>query len=133
MRNSILPLIAAVALGGCQTWGPTWSEISGIRYYNKTELNRSPTIIERVDGRYEPTRGYTRSVWVEPGKRTLTLQGVPLRAGWQGYLKDFALDVEPCKRYYVNAQFDGPLQPSDWKPVVDYVETIPGCGAGGMK
>ena len=27
----------------------------------------------------------------------------------------------------INAQFDGPLVPSDWKPIVDYVEPIAGC------
>ena len=34
---------------------------------------------------------------------------------------------KPCKRYYINAQFDGPLSPSDWKPVIDHVEPIAGC------
>jgi hypothetical protein len=34
--------------------------------------------------------------------------------------------VEPCKRYYINAQFDNPVEPS-WTPVVDHVETIAGC------
>jgi hypothetical protein len=36
------------------------------------------------------------------------------------------LDIAPCKRYYLNAQFasGGGV---DWTPVVDYVETVPGC------
>jgi hypothetical protein len=36
------------------------------------------------------------------------------------------LDIAPCKRYYLNAQFEsgGGV---DWKPVVDYVEPIAGC------
>ena len=36
------------------------------------------------------------------------------------------LDLEPCKRYYLNAQFDNPVERT-WKPVVDYVEPIAGC------
>lgn len=127
MRTTML-LLLPLALAGCQTWGPTWSEVSGARYYNLTELNRSPTIIENIDGkgafpisRYQPIK-------IEPGKRELTLQGVPLRPGWQGTLQKLTLDAEPCRRYYINAQFDGPLSPSDWKPVIDYVEPIAGCG-----
>jgi len=126
MRKTML-LLVPLALAGCQTWGPTWSEVTGSRYYNRTALNRAPTIIEQVDGRSETPRGYPRSVWMEPGRHVLTLQGVPLRPGWQGYLQEFVLEAQPCRRYYINAQYDGPLSPSDWKPVVDYVEPIAGC------
>jgi hypothetical protein len=45
-------------------------------------------------------------------------------------LRTLKLDLEPCKRYYVNAQFDAPGQPR-WEPVVDYVEPIAGCPVGG--
>jgi hypothetical protein len=129
MRKTTL-LLLPFALAGCQTWGPAWSEVSGARYH-RTELNRSPTIIENVDGRTPLSYsdgGRYRVMRIEPGRHQLTLQGVPMRAGWQGTLQPFTLDAEPCKRYYINAQFDGPLQPSDWKPVIDYVEQIPGCG-----
>ncbi len=36
------------------------------------------------------------------------------------------LDVEPCKRYYINAQFENNVS-IDWTPVIDYVDTIAGC------
>ncbi len=42
-------------------------------------------------------------------------------------MKEFTLDAQPCQRYYINAQFDGPLVPSEWKPIIDYVEPIAGC------
>ena len=132
MRKTTLMLFpAAIALSGCQTWGPTWSEVSGARYH-KTELNRSPTIVETVDGRtpLEYRSGGYRAARIDPGTHLLTLQGVPLRPGWQGYLKEYTLDAKPCERYYINAQFDGPLVPSDWKPVIDHVEPIAGCSAG---
>ncbi|HVF62833.1 MAG TPA: hypothetical protein VNE58_02420 [Casimicrobiaceae bacterium] len=128
MRKTIIAVLPLL-LAGCQTWGPTWSEVSGSRYH-RTDLNRSPTIIENVDG-VTPLffrSGSYRVARIEPGRHQLTLQGVPLRAGWQGTLQPYSLDAKPCQRYYINAQFDGPLQPSDWKPVIDYVEPIAGCG-----
>jgi hypothetical protein len=125
--NKLSILVLPIALAGCQTWGPTWSEVSGSRYYERTVLNRAPTIIENIDGRTEaPTRD-RRSTMITPGRHVLTLQGVPLRPGWQGYLQEYVLDAAPCQRYYINAQYDGPLTPSDWKPVIAYVEPIPGC------
>ena len=42
--------IAAVAtalLAGCQTWGPTWSELSGDRY-TRIDPDRRPAILVRV-------------------------------------------------------------------------------------
>ena len=42
------------------------------------------------------------------------------------------LDVEPCKRYYINAQFENPITPT-WTPVIDYVESIAGCQVPGAK
>ena len=125
MRRTML-LFLPLALAGCQSWGPTWSEVAGTRYY-RAELNRSPTIIENVDGRTPLESGRYRVARIEPGRREIMLQGVPLRPGWQGVLKAYTLDAQPCRRYYINAQFDGPLSPSDWVPVIDYVEPIAGC------
>ena len=52
MRKSYWMLIPAIAapllLDGCQTWGPTWSEVTGQRY-NMTITNRRPAIIDMVD------------------------------------------------------------------------------------
>ena len=36
------------------------------------------------------------------------------------------LTLEPCKIYYINAQFADWVRP-EWEPVVDYVESIAGC------
>ena len=41
-------VLAPTLLDGCQTWGPTWSELTGQRY-NVTIANRRPAIIDRVD------------------------------------------------------------------------------------
>ena len=114
---SLLPATDAVAL---EKWGPTWSEVTGTRYFRAT-MNRAPAIIKSVDG-----RNYTdRIVKIEPGKRMFVVQSPP-RKGFQGSNKHMTMDIAPCKRYYINAQFDSGVGP-EWKPVVAYVESIPGC------
>ena len=124
----ILVPLGVASLAGCQTWGPTWSEVSGYRY-TRTELNRSAVVIETVDGRtpLDFQEGGYRVAKIQPGSRFLTITGVPLRPGWQGQLQEYTLDAKPCMRYYINAQFADPLSPSDWKPVIDYTEPIAGC------
>jgi len=126
MRRLLL-FALPVVLSGCQTWGPTWSEVTGNRYH-RTELNRMPTVIEQVDGRSSSPAGLGEPNRVEPGKRVLTLSTIPpsraSAGGWR--IKEYVLDAEPCKRYYVNAQFDERLS-SDWTVVIDQVERIAGC------
>jgi|SRR5215470_9649637 len=119
MRKTLLALVLMV--GGCQTWGPTWSEISGANY-NVTILNRRPAVIETIDG----NSAYpTYPIKIEPGKHTILIGGPA--PGWRGpNLATLTLDTEPCKRYYINAQFNNPVEPT-FVPVVDYVEDIAGC------
>ncbi len=120
----IIPaLLGAAALPGCQTWGPTWSELTGQRY-NVTIVNRRPTMINMVDNQGAfPDPNVVR---VTPGERRIVLQANA--PGWPGgpRLEVLHLNVEPCKRYYLNAQFENTISPN-WKPVVDFVEPIAGC------
>ena len=119
MRKPILALV--LVLGGCQTWGPTWSEVSGARY-NVTILNRRPAVIETIDGN---SAFATYPIKIEPGNHTLVVGGIA--PGWRGpNLATLPLETAPCKRYFVNAQFNNAVQP-DFVPVVDYVEDIAGC------
>jgi len=108
-------IVFAATLFGCQTWGPTWSEVTGERYY-ATTLNRFPASILLIDG-YSPTQ--QRPVKLEPGRHVLALQS-------RGYVRDMTLEVAPCKRYYVNVQYASPIVP-EFSGVVDYVEDIAGC------
>ncbi|HEX4882760.1 MAG TPA: hypothetical protein VFX05_01400 [Casimicrobiaceae bacterium] len=129
MRRTFVLLAAPALLAGCQTWGPTWSEVTGERYH-VTVLNRMPTVIEKIDGRSSYP---ARPIKVDPGRRVVELQGVPPTPGWRGTLQEFVLDAEPCKRYYLNAQFDSRLGVSRWTPVIDEVETIAGCRMASAK
>jgi hypothetical protein len=125
---SMMAIFSGLLLVGCQTWGPTWSEISGERYYNLTTLNRRAAIIERVD---EQGAFAQYPIKVAPGIHQVTVQGPVLRPGG-GYLKSFTLDAKPCKRYYINAQFKNRVE-LDFEPVVDYVDDIAGCVVASSK
>ncbi len=46
-----------------------------------------------------------------------------------GYQERLTLDIEPCKRYYINAQYEDRVRPR-YAPVVDEVELIAGCRPG---
>ena len=133
MRKLILLAVPALAapvfLGGCQSWGPTWSELTGQRY-NVTIVNRRPAIIDRVDDRGAfPNPNLIK---IEPGEHRIVVQGPA--PGWPGGppLHVMMLNAEPCKRYYINAQFDNTIT-QQWQPVVDYVEPIGDCTVPGAK
>jgi hypothetical protein len=122
-------LLAPTLLTSCQTWGPTWSEITGARY-NVTIVNRRPAIIDRVDD--QGAFPNPNLIKVTPGEHRLVVQGPA--PGWAGGppLHVMMLNVEPCKRYYINAQFQSTIQ-QEWTPVVDYVESIGDCLVPGAK
>ncbi len=125
MRNIVLLAVSLpVVLSGCQTWGPTWSEVSGATYATgEIHQYRRPAFIERVDDQGSFAQ---YPVKIEPGAHRVVLGGPA--PGWPGgaELKVFMLDAAPCKRYYLNAQFLNNLQPV-WSPTIDYVEDIAGC------
>jgi hypothetical protein len=120
---------ATVLVAACQSWGPTWTELSGDRYYNLTTLNRRPAIIEKVDGN---SAYASYPIKLEPGPHEIVLQGPDRKRPGGGTLETIKLDMAPCKRYYVNAQFKNNVEP-EWTPVVDYVEAIPGCRVDAAK
>jgi hypothetical protein len=125
-RAVIIPL--SLLLASCQTWGPTWSEVTGERY-TRAATNRRPAIIERVDDATAfpgmPTR-------IAPGRHAVLLQGFDPHWRSGGTLQTFELDARPCQRYYINAQFDSHVS-GQWQPVIDHVELIPGCRAPDAK
>jgi hypothetical protein len=123
MLLTVPALVAPMFLTGCQTWGPTWSELTGARY-NVTIVNRRPAIIDRVND--QGSFPDPNLIKVEPGEKRLVVQGPA--PGWSGGppLHVMMLNVEPCKRYYINAQFENTITQA-WTPVVDFVEPIGDC------
>ena len=124
MKIAAVILAAATCLANdayaLEKWGPTWSELTGARYY-RAKMYLEPAIVKSVDG-----RSYTsRIVKIEPGKRDITVQS-PARKGFQGENRAMSMDIAPCKRYYINAQFKDGVTP-EWDPVVSKVESIAGC------
>jgi hypothetical protein len=121
---------AAVAMAGCQTWGPSWSEVSGERFY-RASADTAPTLVNLIDGNGAFPNAPGQPIRIEPGRHRLTLTAPPPGANWPGGsdVVEFDLVAEPCKRYYVVARFDNRLG-RGFKPVVEEVETIAGCAAG---
>jgi hypothetical protein len=118
---AVLALFASDA-GAVQKWGPTWSEVTGI-LFSRTQLNREGAVIARVDGKSQTAR----IVKTEPGRRTVVVRS-PMRKGFKGSDVTLDLDLQACRRYYVNAQFKAGSGP-DWEPVIAMVEPIAGCKA----
>jgi len=118
----ILATFLPVVVSGCESLGPTWGEVSGDRYVGGI-LYRRPAVIEHID-----SRGAFSSdpIKVEPGKRRIEVSAPVPRWPGGSDLKEMMLDVEPCKRYYINAQFENNVS-LNWEPVIDYVDTIAGC------
>ena len=126
MKLKLTLLIAPLALAGCQTIGPTWSELSGERYYNTTTPDRRVGVIVKVDERGAFGQN---PIKVEPGTHRIVMEAPSHGRFRGGDQRELTLNLEPCKRYLLNSQFKNPVQP-DWTPVVDYVEPIAGCKAG---
>jgi hypothetical protein len=117
---------AALFATGCQTWGPTWSEVTGARY-TRADLNRRPVELLRVG---DQSVGFNERYFkVAPGTYRVEVQAPP-RNRMSGSAMGFTLTLEPCRRYYINADFDNRVGP-DWTPVIDYVEPIAGCTVTG--
>ena len=121
MRMQVLATaVVALAATGCQTWGPTWSEVTGIRY-NRTIADRWSARVVAVGSESVFSVPYK----VAPGTYTLAVES-PRHSGFAGTIQEMRLTIEPCKRYYINEQYENFIQPK-YTPVVDYVEGIAGC------
>lgn len=120
MKNPTLILAAATALlGGCAT---PYSELSGARYH-QTPIDTYPVIVTRVDGRSTPLHGRTL---VDPGRRSITVQGPPTLTSRTGRETRIDLDVKPCTRYYLVAVKDNRLA-NDFEVQVDHEEPMGAC------
>ena len=124
MRYRMAVLAIPAVLGGCATWSGPWSEVTGQRF-NHAVADRRQAEIVSVGGR---TMWASEPVLkVEPGRQRVVVASLPHAGNPGGRQQDFTLDIEPCKRYYINAQFENALSPR-FEPVVDAVQGIAGCG-----
>ena len=111
-----------LAAGGCATWGPTWSEVTGERYHHAI-MDRRPAVIEKIDGN---SAFASYPIKLEPGRHEIVMQGPMPR--WPGGtpLHTMTLDLQPCMRYYLKAVKKTSVE-QDYTPAVDYVDPIAGC------
>jgi hypothetical protein len=112
-----------VVLSGCATMNAPWSEVLGERYHVAI-ADRRPVNNVTVGG----TGGWANNqpMLVDPGSYRVVVESRP-HAGYRGgRQREMQLTLEPCMRYYLNAQFDNQVS-ADYTPVVDYVEPIGGC------
>jgi hypothetical protein len=124
MRYRLAVLAVPALLGGCATWSAPWSEVTGQRF-NLAVADRRQVDLVSVGG---------RNAWasdpvlkVEPGRQRVVVASLQHAGSPGGRQQELVLDIEPCKRYYVNAQFENALSPR-FEPVVDAVQGIAGCG-----
>ena len=116
---TVFALAAAALLQACAT-GTLFSQLVGERYF-LTRLDTHPVKILSVDGRST----LLSTQYVQPGLRSLVLQGPPGGAGLSA-LRTFDLEVKPCMRYYIVAVKTSPLD-SDFTPQVDFAQPLAGC------
>jgi hypothetical protein len=126
LPSGVLALCAIALLPGCAMLGSTWSELTGIRY-NRTIENRVPVAVAQVD--QQGTFGQS-PIRLEPGRRVIYVDARPPGTYASTSRREITIVMEPCKRYYVNAQFKS-LSDADFTPVIDHVEEIAGCKVPG--
>ena len=124
--NKLVAVAVLLLLAGCQTWGLTWSELTGLRYSDLTSMTDGPVVVNLVDG-VSPGTGPRETIKVSPGKHKLVLQAIPPGAV-VGLINMEATEVDfkPCTRYNINARFDNTTSAS-WRPFIDHEEMVPGC------
>jgi hypothetical protein len=118
-----LAAIGLAALAGCATQ-EGFAYLSGYRW-QKAELNTFDVQIISVDGKhYIERKG--QPVMIEPGLRTIVVQGPPTAGFTYGEQRTLKLDVQPCTRYWLEAKKANALS-QDFEPRVNYSEPIAGC------
>jgi len=122
LRSIVLIAALTGALGGC-AWQQPQSEVTG-NLYSRVNMELYPSLILAIDG----SAPYYNPQTVSPGPHLLRVQG--LAPNWEMAAKEFKVDFEPCKRYYIAASRVNPVT-RDWEPVIDYAMPISGCPAGG--
>lgn len=126
MRSTVLWLTVALAGSAAPAWGGSYDQPYGIvETGDKSEVRKHATVaISKIDG--QTTRNPRRPDPVAPGKHSVEISFSSARAVVGDDLKTIEVDVEPCKRYRVVAQYTTPTS-GKWEPVVQSIENIGEC------
>ena len=92
MKLAIAALATALAASGCAT--DSLSYVQGGRYF-RTPLDTYDTILISIDGKSTTQRPAV----IDPGPRTLVVQGFPAAGLAYGEQRTMTVDVKPCVRY----------------------------------
>jgi hypothetical protein len=116
--------LGAALLTGCATT-TSFSQLTGDRWL-RSDLNTFDVTIISVDDRhYIERRG--QPVRIDPGPRTIVVQG-PSTGGFRhGEQRTLKLDVQPCTLYFLEARKTSSLA-QDFEPRVNHTQPIAGCG-----
>ena len=117
MRHPKIAALATVLIAGCATLPDDVAYLYGNRYH-PARLHTYATRVTHIDG--QATMFNENPVPVTPGTHVVRLSTLPVPGFRYSEPREMKLVVEPCKRYYLVAERDYPLQ-NDWRPVVDYV------------
>ena len=125
--NKILMLLATTAclLPGLAAAGAYDQPYGLIESGDRSQTRNQETVaISRIDG--ASTRNPRRPDPVAPGKHAVEISFTSARAVVGDDLKTIEIDVQPCKRYRVAAQYHTSAS-GKWDPVVQSVEDIGEC------
>jgi hypothetical protein len=127
MKKSLAVGATSLLLAGCQTWGPTWTEVTGARFDDMASMTIGPVLINLIDGSSPLQGGPRQPIKVTPGKHTMQLQAVPPDPVMGRIaLEEITVELQPCMRYYINARFSSSTS-TEWRPFIDKAEGIAGC------
>jgi hypothetical protein len=127
-----MPLAAALMSLSWPVWaGPYDQSYGKIESGDRSQTRKQePVAISRIDG--QTTRNPRRPDPVAPGKHSVEISFTSARAVVGDPLQTIEIDVQPCKRYRVAAQYQTAAS-GKWEPVVQAVEDISECRKKFMK
>jgi len=126
MKTKLAALaVLAGLVPGLAAAGPYDQLYGAIESGDRSQTRKHETVaISRIDGK--STNNPRRPDPVVPGKHAVEISFTSARAVVGDALKTIEIDVQPCKRYRVVAQYHTSAS-GKWDPVVQSVEDIGEC------
>ena len=126
MKTTLAALaVLAGLVPGLAAAGPYDQPYGAIESGDRSQTRKHETVaISRIDGK--STNNPRRPDPVAPGKHAVEISFTSARAVVGDDLKTIEIDVQPCKRYRVVAQYHTSAS-GKWDPVVQSVEDIGEC------